>query len=526
MTQVIDAALPDAPRADAPRDDPGGTSGQSAESLSGARVADDSPGGSADDSADFSAQNTNAPTPRQGSLMSHLPPQLQRWQNRYIACLVLVDALACETAIVLAWLFTGGSANATSDSNRLVLWAVPGWVAVLGLSRAYDQGFVGIGAEEFRRVARGGVRCLAVLAVVSLGLKLNLSRAVVGIIVPGTVLLTFAFRGVCRLGLQRLRSMSQAQHGVVVVGNATSSLDLVLRLKGMPEQAFAIRRVCCADELTVDDVLTAIRESGADTVAIAGDSGLSAAELRRLGWELEGTAVDLIVSTDLVEVAGPRIHVRPMAGLPLLHVEQPELGGIRRLVKGTYDRVGAFLALAVAAPFMLLLVPVIRMSSHGPAIFRQVRVGLHGELFTVLKFRTMRIGAHDELGELQHLNESDGPLFKLRADPRTTRVGAILRRYSIDELPQLLNVLFGHMSLVGPRPPLPEEVATYGPSVGRRFLVKPGLTGLWQVSGRADLSWEQTVRLDLSYVENWTPALDLQILLRTVAVVLRRKGAY
>jgi exopolysaccharide biosynthesis polyprenyl glycosylphosphotransferase len=364
------------------------------------------------------------------------------------------------------------------------------------------------------------------VAVVGFGFHLALPRSLVALVIPGAVVLAVAFRLMTRQMLQRLRAGGRCQHGVVVVGRPDSALPLVVRLQEMPERAFRIAQVCAAESVTIDEVLQAVRDGNADTVAIAADSGLSSEQLRRLGWELEGSRVDLMVSTDLVEVAGPRIHVRPMAGMPLLHVEQPEFTGINRFVKGTYDRGFALLALVVLAPFLVLVALAVRVTSKGPAVFRQVRVGRYGERFTVLKFRTMRQGAHEELESLADLNEADGPLFKMRNDPRVTRLGKVMRRYSIDELPQLVNVATGRMSLVGPRPPLPAEVEQYGSDAGRRLLVKPGLTGLWQVSGRSDLGWDQSVRLDLHYVENWSPALDLLILIKTAKAVLQRDGAY
>jgi exopolysaccharide biosynthesis polyprenyl glycosylphosphotransferase len=227
-------------------------------------------------------------------------------------------------------------------------------------------------------------------------------------------------------------------------------------------------------------------------------------------------------------VAGGRTTIRPIDGLPMLHVEHPRLSGPRWLVKALFDRLGAALALVLLAPVLAGCALAIKFDRHapGPVLFRQLRVGRHGRPFAIYKFRTMRCDAEDLLAELQAANEHDGVLFKVRQDPRISRVGRVLRRYSLDELPQLVNVLRGEMSLVGPRPPLPSEVAAYPADMRRRLVVKPGLTGLWQVSGRADLPWEEAMRLDLRYVENWTLTLDLIILMRTGSAVLRSTGAY
>jgi exopolysaccharide biosynthesis polyprenyl glycosylphosphotransferase len=253
---------------------------------------------------------------------------------------------------------------------------------------------------------------------------------------------------------------------------------------------------------------------------------MNAAALRRLAWSLEGTGVDLVVAPTLTDVAGPRVHVRPVAGLPLLHVEAPEFTGGRQLLKGLVDRCAALAFLVLLTPLLAAIALAVRLDTPGPALFRQTRVGRHGRPFLLYKFRSMVGGAEHMRAALAQNNEQDGVLFKIRRDPRVTPVGRIIRRYSLDELPQLLNVLKGDMALVGPRPPLPAEVEQYGTDVHRRLLVKPGITGLWQVSGRSDLPWQDGVRLDLYYVENWSLTLDLMILWKTLFTVLRPQGAY
>jgi exopolysaccharide biosynthesis polyprenyl glycosylphosphotransferase len=253
---------------------------------------------------------------------------------------------------------------------------------------------------------------------------------------------------------------------------------------------------------------------------------LDGAMLRRLAWELERDDIDLIVSSSLVDTAGDRITVRPVDGLPMMHIEHPRLGGARRLVKSVFDVTVAALLLVLAAPLFLAIAAMIKLDSPGPVFFRQTRVGRHGETFAMFKFRTMYVDAELRLEAMREQNEHNGVLFKIRADPRVTRLGRVLRRYSLDELPQLINVMLGDMSLVGPRPPLPAEVEQYPQDMRRRLVVKPGMTGLWQVSGRSDLSWDESIRLDLRYVENWSLTADLVILMRTAMVVLRGSGAY
>jgi exopolysaccharide biosynthesis polyprenyl glycosylphosphotransferase len=278
---------------------------------------------------------------------------------------------------------------------------------------------------------------------------------------------------------------------------------------------------------SVTDVLATAEDLGADPVVVTAGPGMSPEALRRLSWELEGTGINLIVAPALLDVAGPRISVRPVAGVPLLHVDEPELSGPRQVLKGVAEWLFATIAFVLMVPFLALLCLAIRIDSRGAPLFRQTRVGRHGHDFTVYKLRTMHADAETLLESLREQNEAaDGLLFKMREDPRITRVGSLLRKWSLDELPQFWNVVKGDMALVGPRPPLPGEVSQYGPEVARRLLVRPGITGLWQVSGRSNLTWEESVRLDLYYVENWSLALDAMIVWKTFFAIFRREGAY
>jgi exopolysaccharide biosynthesis polyprenyl glycosylphosphotransferase len=276
----------------------------------------------------------------------------------------------------------------------------------------------------------------------------------------------------------------------------------------------------------LDDIVGTVERYRADTVAVLACPEMSGLRLRDLAWQLEKSDTDLWLAPALLDIAGPRTTITPVAGLPLLHMEHPAFSGLRRMIKSAFDRLMAAIALLLFSPLLLAVAMAIRLGDGGPALFPQERVGKGGQPFVLFKFRTMLVDAERQKSQLDELNETDGVLFKIRRDPRVTRVGAMLRRWSLDELPQLINVLIGNMSLVGPRPALPEEVAVYGDHVRRRLVVKPGMTGLWQVNGRSDLSWDESVRLDLRYVENWSFMLDLQILWKTGAAVGRGKGAY
>ncbi len=277
----------------------------------------------------------------------------------------------------------------------------------------------------------------------------------------------------------------------------------------------------------IDSVGDAVVEVGADTVVVLPCRHVARDRLRQLAWDLDDRGAEMLVGPGLFDVAPGRARVHGGPGVPLLHVRHAELAGWRRrLVKSAWERGLAALMLVAAAPLLLFLVLAVRLDSPGRAIFRQTRVGLDGGTFQLLKLRTMTHEAARDAEDLGEHNEGAGPLFKVRRDPRVTGLGRVLRRYSLDELPQLVNVLRGDMSLIGPRPPLPGEVAEYDDLVRRRLRVKPGLTGAWQVSGRSDLSWEESVRLDLDYVDNWSVWTDLAILARTPLAVLGHRGAY
>jgi exopolysaccharide biosynthesis polyprenyl glycosylphosphotransferase len=249
--------------------------------------------------------------------------------------------------------------------------------------------------------------------------------------------------------------------------------------------------------------------------------------VRELSWDLHTLGVDLVVTPGVVDVAGPRLTMRPVAGLPLIHVEKPQYSGTKKVQKLAFDYFVSLSVLLAALPVMIAAAIAIKLTSRGPVFYRSERIGLEGEPFQMVKFRTMVDGADKQVASLVDINESvGGVLFKIKDDPRITAIGRLLRKYSIDELPQFFNVLRRDMSVVGPRPPLRREVDTYNDQVRRRLLVLPGITGLWQVSGRSDLSWEDSVRLDLSYVENWSITNDVLIAVKTIRIVATGSGAY
>ena len=449
-----------------------------------------------------------------------------------------MDLGLATLAGVIALLSRFGEDATTTYHVLTVLFPV-GFVASVALARGYEHRFLGTGSEEYRRVADAGVRYLALAAVAAYGLRYELARGYVLLAFPCAIAFVLAGRCGARQWLHRVRRQGRMSHKVLVLGRERSAAELIRQLRLEPHAGFEVVGACidgsAADVVegvpvlgsAVDDVLTTLDRCGADTVAVSAWSPLTQEQLRRLSWELEGTGIALVVAPSLTDVAGPRIHIRPVSGLPLLHVEQPELTGARRLVKRLFDTVAAIAGLLLLAPALLAVAIAVKATSAGPVLFKQERVGRDGSTFQMWKFRSMRDSAEEELAALLGENDAaDGLLFKMRKDPRVTPLGERLRRYSIDEVPQLVHLLRGQMSLVGPRPPLPSEVARYAPDVHRRLLVKPGITGLWQVSGRSDLAWEEAVRLDLHYVENWSLTLDLMIIWKTIFAVLKRKGAY
>jgi exopolysaccharide biosynthesis polyprenyl glycosylphosphotransferase len=456
-----------------------------------------------------------------------------------VAALVALEVLAAG----LAGLAVVATTPPGFTPDHVLAWAclalVPLWPALLGMTGAYADRSLGTGSEEFHQVGRAALVLFALVGFVSYAADLQLSRALVVFAVPGLFAATLVIRVVARRVLRVLRRRGYCTKRVVVVGRGGAALGLADRLRREQFAGLEVVAVCVtADDRSrvaavadvpvggLDDVLAMARRMDADTIAVTSASETAAEYLRELSWQLEGTGLELLVAPGLIEVAGPRLHIRPFEGLPLLSVEEPEFAGWRRGVKAVVDRSSALAGLVVLAPVFLALALAVRLSSPGPVFYRQERIGINGRRFTMLKFRSMVVDAEARLADLALANESDGLLFKMRSDPRVTPVGRWLRRLSLDELPQLLNVLGGSMSLVGPRPPLPAEVARYDRSVSRRLLVKPGLTGLWQISGRSDLPWEESVRLDLRYVENWSLALDASILWKTGRAVLGSSGAY
>jgi len=471
--------------------------------------------------------------------------RISTWHRPYIAALVVVDFLAAVLASFTAnalypqaiagfHVYTRGYSLFYTVAYLLLPLL---WVLVLWGNGAYDRRYLGLGTEEFKRVFRAALVVVAVVSFTAFSTKADPSRMAAATAMLGALAYILIGRQAARRLLQLLRRRGRAAHRMLLLGTLHEALEVHTAVSRNPAaglvpvaihltDGYAPRRQASPLPVYVRrDVLSVVREVGADTIAVCGSVSAEPGELRRLAWQLEGSGVDLVVAPQLTDIAGPRVHIRPVEGLPLLHVEEPTLSGPAWLIKTLIDRAVAAVGLVLLIPLFLVIALAIRISDPGPVFFRQSRVGREGKTFKVWKFRTMYVDAEERLATLQDQNEADGLLFKIKNDPRVFPVGRFLRASSLDELPQLINVLRGEMSLVGPRP-LPADDGDFLGDVRRRLLVRPGITGLWQVSGRSDLSWDDAVRLDLYYVDNWSLAFDLSILWRTVGAVLRRKGAY
>ncbi|MFE2358398.1 sugar transferase [Streptomyces parvulus] len=491
---------------------------------------------------------------RQGGMVSPFPSADGRladgavgrtavdWEQRYRRTVITTDTVA--TAVVVAAI--GNFFGARDAANWHEKWGILAFgtellvLGALAVSRSWAPGVLGQGAEEFRRLGRSLFMATVVLALGGIALTSRNIKLWIFVAVPAIALVTMTARYVLRLRLHRQRKEGRCLRPVLAAGSADTVRDLITRTRRFPHLGWRVDAVCTTDGLAhgsehldgvpvvgrLTDVAGHVQRDGYRVVAVTPDPHWTPDRLQRLAWNLEGGDTEMVVAPVLMEVAGPRLHIDAVLGIPLLRVSMPTFTGGRRAVKGVVDRAGAAVLLVLFAPLMVVVGLLVLADSRGGAFYRQRRVGKDGREFTILKFRTMVAGADRARAALADRNEGAGLLFKLRRDPRVTRVGAVLRRYSLDELPQLFNVLTGSMSLVGPRPPLPEESAAYGPDIRRRLLVKPGLTGLWQISGRSDLSWEEAVRLDLRYVEDWSLALDTVILWKTLRAVFYGQGAY
>jgi exopolysaccharide biosynthesis polyprenyl glycosylphosphotransferase len=463
------------------------------------------------------------------------------WQSAYVRTTVWVDSLCMLAASSLAVNIRFLSPSYRPETYLVITFVLPiVWIITLRLCDGYDARFIGVGSDEFRKVFNAGVCLTAAIAVASYVTKFDLARGYLAITLPTATVLDLYVRYRLRKRLHKKRAHGHAMQRVVAVGYPDSVDSLINELRRRPHHGLSVVGACLTGDIAafpaisgvpvlggIEDTTQAVDLLHADTVAVLACPELSGPRMQELAWQLERYGTHVYLAPTLLNVAEARTTIRPIAGLPLLHMEHPRRAGSRIIIKALFDRATAATALFLLSPLFLAISIAIKAADGGPVFFKQVRTGLNGEDFQVWKFRTMVVDAERLKAQLAAQNEGNGALFKMRIDPRVTRPGSWLRRYSFDELPQLINVFRGEMSLVGPRPALPEETAKYdGTHMLRRIVVKPGITGLWQVSGRSDLSLEDSMRLDVHYVENWTLFLDLQILWKTGRAMLGGNGAY
>ncbi|WP_423182232.1 sugar transferase [Arthrobacter sp. NyZ413] len=472
------------------------------------------------------------------------------WRLRTSRVLRVLDAFVVVWAVAGAYVIRFGvepSFEITHDSPNYVwlsIAIVVAWWLMLGAWNSRHSRILGAGQDEYKRVAAASLWLFGLIAIFSYVFRIETARGYVGVALPvglcGLLLGRWLYRQHLSVDRQHGASMSR----LLLLGGPSAVAHLAASLRhakhagylpvaaympgtsGSPEIEKDSGLRVLGHEADTKSILIAIEECGADAVAVSAGVQLHPQTIRQLGWELASRNIGLIMAPALTDIAGPRIHTQQVSGLPLIHVTTPTLEGGQRVAKRLFDVVVSGLLIVLTLPLMAVLSLFVKIDSRGPVLFRQERVGIEGATFDMLKFRSMVVDAEARRAELEQRNEGNGLLFKIKDDPRITRIGGVLRRYSLDELPQLFNVLTGSMSLVGPRPPLRREVDAYEQDVRRRLLVKPGLTGLWQVSGRSNLSWEDSVRLDLYYVENWSLAGDLVIMLRTARAVFGKSGAY
>jgi len=413
------------------------------------------------------------------------------------------------------------------------------WALAMAAFGTRDYRIIGTGMLEYKRVTNATFAFFGAFAIVAFVLRAPIGRGYLLLSLPLGWVLLVASRWVWRKWLTSRRRKGRLMSHALLVGDRASSAHVAQQIQRSP--ACGIRIVGAITEHGSTDrqltdsvpvlgdwanVLQHVDRAKADTVVVTSNHSLKPRQMRELGWGLEERRANLIVAPALTDIAGPRIHSTPVAGLPLIHVDYPEFTGIHRSLKRLSDIAGSLLLILATSPIMLIVAIAVKTTSRGPLFFGQERIGQDGVPFRMWKFRSMIVGADDQLQSLLDAQgTSDKPLFKVNDDPRITPIGRFIRRYSLDELPQFFNVLMGSMSLVGPRPQREAEVALYDRGAHRRLFMKPGISGLWQVSGRSNLDWDDAIRLDLYYVENWSLTTDLVILWRTVRAVIAKDGA-
>ena len=453
------------------------------------------------------------------------------WHESYRTRLLISDA------VVLVWVVYGtqivwfGTGNAQLSLLRdlrftaVSYWLTSAilvalWLLALSLADTRTPGVVGTGMTEYVRVIDSSLVLFGVIAIVAFLFRVDIARGYLLISLPAGILLLLLVRWLWRQWLVAKRRVGKCASGVILIGSPASVAQVGHELQQRRDTGYLVVGACLPPDDheagipttdadipvlgTFDDLTRVLADTGADTVLVTSSDALPPEKVKQISWSLEAGRQHLLLAPGIADVAGPRIHTRPVSGLPLVHVETPRFSPGQRFGKRMSDLIMSLVAVVVISPLLGILALAVKLSSPGPVCVRETRIGYHGRPFTMLAFRTAR-------------EDDDGTV--------PTALGRWMHRHTLDDLPQLFNVIGGTMSLVGPRPPLPGEVETYTDASLRRFLVKPGITGLSQISGRENLAWEDAVRLDLSYVENWSLAGDVAIVIKSAKAALLGRAA-
>lgn len=471
------------------------------------------------------------------------------WETRYGRKLVVTDIAIVVGSVYGAQVLRFGaspddlsqpvsSASVDISYSVISILLAVGWLVMLTLGETRKPQNFGAGWSEYRRVVSATLMTFGLFAVLAYASRVDIGRGYLLIALPIGLIALLVGRFLWRRRLHWQRRHGRNVYRTMLVGEAAKVRHVHRQMRADINAGFDVVVAATNDQARVahalsgvatrsyDDLLSTVDEFDVDTVIITGADDLSPERLQMLGWELDDRRVDLVVAASLTDVAGPRIHMRQAVGFPLIYVDYPKLTGFKRFIKRMFDILGSLVLILLLSPVIGITALAVKLGSKGPVFYSQERIGVKGQPFPMFKFRSMVQNADDQLASLLDAQgTSDKPLHKVENDPRITPVGRFIRRYSLDELPQLANVLIGTMSIVGPRPQREAEVALYDKHHHRRLLVKPGITGLWQVSGRSSLDWHDAVRLDLYYVENWSLVGDLVILWRTVRAVASADGA-
>ncbi|WP_111765184.1 sugar transferase [Nakamurella deserti] len=469
----------------------------------------------------------------------------QDWINTYqrnlvftdLAILLVMTVVGHVTRLDVIRTFDASGADWALSFALVALWGL-----ALGARGAYEKNVLGNGAGEYHRVAQATFLLFGTVGTICYLAQLDLTRSYLLTTLPLGVVGLFVGRAVWRWKLAAHRRSGTHLNTVLVVGSPKGAVDLAQRLDASPAAGFRVVGLCVPQDRippgtsSLDGfkvsghlayLMQTIQRSKINTIAVAGGEDFGPAQVRDLAWKLEGTGIKLALAPALTDVAGPRIHIRPVDGLPLMMVQEPRYRGPRLYTKTVLDIMTSAVALVLLSPVLLAVAAAIKITDPGPVFFRHTRVGMGGRRFKVWKFRSMRVDADAQIDAVKAAaGQAGNTFYKSADDPRISRIGAFLRKTSLDELPQLFNVISGQMSIVGPRPLVPGEGADVGSFVERRMLVRPGMTGLWQVSGRSDASADERIRLDFYYIENWSVVSDLVIMAKTVKAVLAGSGAY